>query len=111
MTTTSPEIQLHPIAVKKPTLAIQMIANFFGGKLDAFFGYAQRKQHGFRGATPSRASVREERAAVAKMKLKPRQVGKKPLSTRDLHRLEVKYDMRLPGRSVLEIARNDFVLA
>lgn len=96
-----PTLAAAGVVTKTPNAAIQMIANFFGGKLDAFFGFAKKQQHGFRGATPSRASVREERAAVSKMKLKPFvRKPAKPLSARDEHRLEVKYDHRIPGKFV-----------
>lgn len=90
--------------VKTPNLAIQMIAGFFGGKLDAFFGYAAAKQRGYRGPTPSRKSRVEDRKAIALMKIKPFHkrdgYAQKLLSNRDLHRLAVKYEPRLTGKPV-----------
>lgn len=57
-------------AAAPTTTAIQLIARFFGGKLDAFFGFAQRKQ-GYRGPTPSRKETKAARADVKAMGLKP----------------------------------------
>lgn len=88
------------------TTAIQMVARFFGGKLDAFFGFAQKQQHGFRGATPSRASVREAQAAVAAMKLKPRSKPKAP-SKRDMHRAAVL--LATPGKPIATFDNHSFI--
>lgn len=83
-----------------PTTAIQMIARFFGGRLDAFFGFAQAKQSGYRGPTPSHKERKAERLKIQLMKLVPfRRPSPKPPSARDVHRSSI------PGKpAALEFA-------
>ena len=89
---------------KSPTQAIKMIADFFGGSLDSFFGFAAKQRHGYRGATPSCAQRRADRKAVAGMKIKPFHVrpaylGPKAPSLRDQHRAAA-HRQALPGRPI-----------
>jgi hypothetical protein len=57
------------LAVPKATLATEIVAGWFGNKLEAFMRFAQRGAQAFRGATPSRRARRAGKPQPAGTKL------------------------------------------
>ena len=79
---------------EKQTLAQQMMANWFGGKLDAFLGFVNRAP-AYRGPTPKRTTrPRDKGTGVPYERPTP-----KAMSRRDLHRVMGDTRTPLPTRA------------
>ncbi len=75
--------------MKKPTVATQILLNFFGGEMERFVAFATKP--GFRGPTPERVKRRPATVEPGERRRPPEPLrSSKPPSKRDVHRARVR---------------------